>query len=321
MINKNLFFVLLVIGLFGRWIVVPSLKRLEAGKAVNKINSGLGTGLECMKLETCTALDLSNPIFLESSRVNETRAYLKKHFESLYSYDGFNTFHLLGQLSKVSKNEDEEKLFLKSLSSKNLHAFGLGLYHCNSRDCRDYVVAYEASLKEILSERTFLLLKIKSDDSWELKNRYLDRLLEIIEKEQEYSLAVSLIEFIPNHPRLRKFLEKYYLYLIGQKNIDRAAVHLSRYNPGWHDRTYKEILNSGLLAHIDAYITTMKIDCPSRLNDIYSGIEKLSKQSQALAKEEAYYLLNATDSLAKKLNLDPLKFVSDSKCHRPFEEI
>ena len=320
MANKNIFLTLLLLGLIGRWIVVPAIKRMEAVNQINKIDQISDIQFECIKKTSYTAIELTNPFFLEASRIGLTREYLRNYGEGLYSQDAFNTSFLRGLTAKKTTNENDQE-FINSLSENDLKSFILGLYQCSNSECRDFTTTNLATLENKIDPRSRLLLKIKSDEPWSIKNKYVEEFLFLVEKDEAYSMMIFLVEYIPNHPRLRKYLEKYYLKIIGQKNIDKAAVHLSRYNSGWHDRKYVEILSSKNLAHIDSFIQTMRIDCPRKAEKIYQVVNGLSKQTQQLAIEEAYYILGPTDKLAKELKLDSLKFIEDSKCHRPIDTI
>lgn len=312
----HIFAAFIVIGIFGRWIVIPSVKRVKLEKEYQAKKDAKEAQASCFDKGHCSLYDLMRGPELVGEFRPLSVKYLHKNWEELLKENSYLAWKLRGMLIG---DEDNKALFIKSLKeldSRHQKAFLSGLYSCHERACQSF---YAKNMELWKDDKIYFeevsRLDLKQPGHWGKKNKILKSLLVNYEEREEYARAIELLEFIPNHPQLKKFVEKFYLKIIGQRNIDNAAVHLARYNNGWADRQFKTILESDVPAHKDAFLGVLKISCPQKLNQIYSYWSQWNNNTRKIALNEARYLLKDNEKLREKIGLKKTSLVLGSKCH------
>lgn len=337
MVNKSyLFLTLIVIGILGRWVLVPSIAKihdLNEAQKHEKIDN-LNTYETCFSAQNCLPEDLLHPLNLTSQREKAVRLYLQNNQQIFLKNGKYITYFLNGVYLNLDLNSSVE-MQLKNMREKDRKAFFDGLFYSPLASTNSFLNDNFTAFKKFCPSRIDCLkLEIKaSPEAWEIKNKKLEELFLEVEKSGNLTALVPLLDIIPNHPLLRNFLEKNYLLIVGENNIDRISSHLARYNPGWHDRQYKKILESNKQVAIHYFIETLNVGCPGQKKEIFKILKDkyfLQNDSSLEAiknsiSEQASYLFSDNDSERKEFRVQDTKLKSneakDSKCTRSFGEI
>lgn len=317
----NILLTMVFIGLFGRWVFVPSIKKIYMNKSENHTDD-FQVGFEqvqtdCIKKRSCLISDLLNPYFLHKENVVTTREYILDNFTTLRNENEYLSYLLLAHFVNTTSFDFISGENLAHLTKPQQAGFFEGLFHCVGSECKDYFKLNETHIKKYSTRIQFLKIRLKQEESWTKLNKELDELLNLIIENQSYIQLISLIEYIPNHPKLRSSLEKYYLNIFGQKNIEKASFHLSRYNPGWHDRKFSEVLSSRSNPHIDNFLLTMIVGCPQKtMQMIRTNFSNLSDISKEIFKSQAKLFLSRKDEAYKFFNFpeSDKEMELESKC-------
>lgn len=288
--SGQVFYILLTmifVGLFGRWVFVPAINNLHQQKNVKSPNDFqiefAGVQKDCISKNKCLISDLLNPYFLQPENQQLARAYILENLSILKKENLYLTYLLIGHFINNESFEFLSGTKLNTLNEEKKAGLFEGLFHCPLVECKKYFEKNKEYIKKNATRIQYLKILLKQEGSWVEHNKELDELLGLIVKNETYIQLISLIEYIPNHPKLRANIEKYYLKIFGQRNINKAAFHLARYNQGWHDRKFNEVFTSKSSPHIDGFIEMMKVGCPQKINEmkvIY--FNKLNAVSQKL---------------------------------------
>jgi len=293
---------------------MPSIKTMKKKQDHKREALQKEVVTSCFLRGKCSVQELLSMHSQTGNRKEMLKNYLIKNWQELLADSPTTSWYLRAQVIDEGDINQEFLTEVLKLPKNFQHAFLKGLANCHNRHCLDFGKKYHESFSsEEFFEEIHLIL-IKAPGSWVQKNKLLKKLLESFSKSREFTKAVSLVDYIPNHPLLKKYLEKHYLNIIGQSQIEKAALHLSRYNQGWHDRNVRRVLNSLYSAHIDAYLKYMRVGCPQRLEKIYSYKKKWNSATQLIAKNEAKYLFKEINSYPRDLGLRKMDLIQDSKC-------
>jgi hypothetical protein len=313
--KKQYFFLaLIIIGILGKWVVMPSVKRMKMEQKALAEKQQKEVVTSCFSRGKCSITELLSLESQNGNRRELLRNYVLKNWNEISSQSQKTAWYLRAQ---VITAEDIKQSFLDSVLAldKNLqHSFLKGLSLCHNRHCLDFGKKFYTSWSQEEFFEEVSLIRIKVPGHWSKKNKILKGLLDTFEYSGEFTKAVALIDFIPNHPSLKKFLEVNYLKIIGQSNIDKVALHLARYNSGWHDRSIAKIMGSLSNSHIDSYLRNMKVGCPQKVLDIYKFRNGWNSVTKEVARVEAKYLFNQSNEITRELGLKDIDFVSESKC-------
>ena len=305
---------IIAVGVFGRWVLVPSLNRLKERGERQAAEAKKVVVTSCFSVDKCSIEELYSMRFKNSENRPLLRKYILSHWDEISQTHLKQLWYLRAQ---VINDEDLENSLLKSvkLLNKDLQkSFLRGLFLCHHRACTSFSKKNINAWDKTIYFEEVNSLQIKLPGSWSKKNKYLVALLTSYSKSAEFTKAVALIDYIPNHPKLKKFIESNYLKIIGQRNIEKVTYHLARYNSGWHDRSYKSVLESREGAHIDSFIRNMKVGCPQKLDLIFSYWSGWSNATRSFAKLEAKYLFGKVTKQTKMMGLTVKDFVEESKC-------
>ena len=318
--KRNLFLALIVIGLVGRWMIVPSIKN-EKKRREMKANSRVSLSkFSCLDKGTCGLSELSSMPFLLGENRAKTRLELQKYENE--SMSNIKTFYFLSG-SLVRGRDDQSSLdLLNSLDKAKRQHFLDGLYFCQHLECQQFLDQYMEKFDLVEMREMELKLLLKKAGSWKVKNGFLKELLDIYASTNQYSKALHIVDVIPNHPRLKKFIEVHYEKVVSDFLIMKAAVFLSRYNKGWHLRKEKSLIKDGSLIHMDQYLATLKNDCPADLMRLDKFVVRLKKEEKINAhslniyRDSLRYLVKENDFLKKKYKITDEEIVEGSLCHR-----
>lgn len=314
----NILLTMIFVGIFGRWVFIPSIKNIYLNKKEAGAGEDFQVGFEqvqtdCIKKRSCLISDLLNPYFLHNESLKTTREYILDNFSMLKNENEYLSYLLLAHFVNTTSFDFVSGENLAHLTLAQQAGFFEGLFHCAGSECKEYFKLNEEHIKKYATRIQFLKIRLKQEESWTKLNKELDELLNLIIQNQSYIQLISLIEYIPNHPKLRSSLEKYYLNIFGQKNIEKAAFHLSRYNPGWHDRKFSEVFSSKSSPHIDHFILTMIVGCPQKTMEmVQKHWNNINKVSQDIFKAQLKLFLGPKDEAFKFFSFENLNV--DSKC-------
>lgn len=317
---RNFFLALIIIGITGRWIIIPAIKSEKVRRELSDKTNISVSKFQCLDKGTCGLSELSSMPFLVGENREKTRQQvLKVEYES---HSNPRTYHFLrGSLVKGIDDEDSVS-FVNSLDKENKIYYLQGLFFCQHVECQEFIENHLSKLNLNELDEFRLKFLLRKSGSWRIKNDYLKELLDMYSRNGEFSKALHLIDHIPNHPRLKRFIEAHYEDVVSDFLIMKASVYLSRYNKGWHVRKLDKLIEKGSLIHIDNFLSTLKNDCPSDMKKIDKFFEsllkknKLNDHSRELYKESLRYIVTNKDELFKKYNLREQDLVKGSLCHR-----
>lgn len=308
------FLVLIAIGIIGKWVVMPSVKTMKLRQDREREKQQKEVLSSCFLRGKCSVSELLSMRSQTGNQKEQLREYVLKNWGTLVHQSPKTMWYLKAQIITAEDINEEFISDILKLSKFNQQAFLQGLSHCHNRHCLDFGKKYYARFNQEDFYDEINLIRIKVPGHWSEKNDILKRLLDSYESSREFTKAATLIDFIPNHPMLKKFLEKHYLRVIGHTHIEKVALHLARYNPGWHDRNYKRVMKSRYMAHIDAFLLNMKVGCPQKLKEIFSYKSYWNEATLEIAKKEARYLFKEMSPVVSDLGLKKEDFIASSKC-------
>jgi hypothetical protein len=315
------FAIFTLITVFTKWVILPEVNKVDQRDLYKKDLRFEASEHNCVSKGECGLHDLMSGPQLTGANKLETRKYVLSNWKELVKQSPVDSYFLRARI--ITKDDFSAKFLNMILASGREQQAGFlqGLYSCHDIECENFAQEYLKTWENIpYMEEEVAKLKIKLPGHWSQKNKVLEKLLKLYANNEEYARAVTLIDFIPNHPGLKEFLAKHYLKIIGQGLIDRTSYHLARYEHTWHDKMYEEVMKSGNLAHIDAFLKTMKVSCPQNVDKIFSFWDSWNKPTQSIARNEARYLLDESNQLLKKIDLNVSELVKEAKCRTKTSE-
>ncbi len=315
---RNVFLTFLFLGVFGRWIFLPAIKNIhQKSHEKEQLNLQIEQ-LSCVRKRDCQAKDLRQIPNLIGENRALTREYLNTH-KNLFT-DQQRLFYFLKGFLVGDATGD--KTFLSHLNKQNMtyrESFFQGLLLCHHLECFDYFKEYEALLNFEGSKDFKLRLKLKSPYlQWHEKNKHLQVLLSMYQDNQAHSKSIDVIDFIPNHPALKSFIEKHFHKINGEDKSRRASIYLSRYVRGWHQRRVGS-LNELSFSQLKYFILSLKNDCPGNLVSVLKAIKEhplYEKSLKSTLGHELRYLAMDYPKIRKEFRLTKEDMIKDSLCHR-----
>ena len=319
--RKSVFFIILIVlGICGRWLLLPEVKRITIMKLYEeKKQNKVDILLTCLANGRCEKNEIFNgKIIFNKEKLQSLRSYLIKNKNKIIGREFYRLRALVltdADLMGPFLNE------LKHISLKNLSSFIYGLFLCHSIRCRNFYVEKKNFFKKISMQFSdvdldlnILKLSLKENKHWKEKGKVLRKYLEMLKKNKKIDDVIDIIKYIPNHPLLKRFVMVNYLEIKKQYNIKVGAIYLARYYGPWHFLKYKEIFISKSYIHKKNFILSLKITCPKNIKQIYSMFQNDEKLLDDLFLESRY-LFSKQKDLPQKLNKrNEFKSIKYSKC-------
>ncbi len=270
---RNLFLALLFLGVFGRWILLPGIRNVKVRTSGKNQKELKISDLSCLRESSCRIEDLRGIHNLLGDNRVPSRHYLIKNKMSFIENNSTLYYYLRAFLVGDTALDKQLSIELGRLSDREFSSFLRGLFQCHHLECQNFFNENKEKLQLEKYVEIGLKLKIKSMAiPWHEKNKYLSRLLDNYHREEAHTHALDIIDYVPNHPKLKRFVEKHFDKIRPGNNSRKAAIYLSRYVKGWHDRKMSKLENLSN-THLEDFIFTLKNDCPGDLKRMVKSIE------------------------------------------------